>query len=117
MIRYILRGTEQVMPHIPLLDGVPGILGPMLVGRYRAMNRLTEETVVLGRYVSGYQFPFGSKNWACAAALRQADSKVWLFQDETWAPQDQDLYRQQAARLSTEAYVGSTETLTTAETV
>jgi uncharacterized peroxidase-related enzyme len=27
----------------------------------------------------------------------------------TWAPPDQDLYRQQAARLATEGYVGSTE--------
>jgi len=27
----------------------------------------------------------------------------------TWAPQDQGLYRQQAARLATEGYVGSTE--------
>ncbi len=91
------------MPHITLTEGVPGILSPMLFrpGTAKPMNELAQVLLRGPNSLSP-----GERELIAAAFCmfnRCVDGLA------TWAPQGQSLYRQQAARLATEAYVGSTE--------
>jgi hypothetical protein len=91
------------MPHIQLTEGVPGILGPMLF-RPETAKPLNELAEVLLR---GPNSLSRADRELIAAAFCMYNRYVDGL--ATWAPDDPELYRQQAAQLATEGYVDSTD--------